>query len=53
MVEKLCIWLAWKLPRQLVMWCAVRVGSYATQGIYENQVVPELTYLDALKRWGT
>ena len=45
------MWLAWKLPKRLVMWAAVRVGAHATQGKYENQVVPDLTFLDALKRW--
>lgn len=25
LTEKICIWLAWHLPRQLVYWCALRV----------------------------
>lgn len=40
------------LPRRLVMWCAVRVILNATHGEHENQVVPELTAMDALQRWG-
>ncbi len=51
MKEQLCKWLAWNLPRQLVMWCAVRVIADATQGPYSNQIVPELSAMDALKRW--
>lgn len=52
-VEKLCIWVAWRLPKALVMWCALRVIAYATQGQYGNTVVPDLTAMDALKRWET
>jgi len=51
MKEKLTIWIAWHLPRYLVMWCACRVMAYATQGQWSSQVVPDLTVLDALKRW--
>ena len=49
MIEKLCIWLAWKMPRQLVYWCAIRLNAHATAAGYET--VPELTVMDALKRW--
>ena len=50
-LDKFYFWLAWKLPRGLVMWCAVRLGANATTGKYEKQIVPELTFMDALKRW--
>lgn len=43
--------LAWMVPRKLAYWCAIRVISNATVGEYENQVVPELSAIDALKRW--
>lgn len=49
---KLWMWLAWKLPRGLAYWCAVRVISRATTGKYSSQIVPELSAMDALKRWG-
>ena len=49
--EKALIWAVWKLPRRLVMWCAVRVISHATAGQWSSQNVPELTAMDALKRW--
>lgn len=39
------------LPRKLVYWCAIRLGAYATAGKYSNQIVPDLTFVDALKRW--
>lgn len=51
MREKLLIWIAWHLPKELVKWCYIRVGVYATTGEYGNTVVPEITMTDALKRW--
>lgn len=41
----------WKLPRKLVYQCAIRVIAHATTGQYSDQVVPELTAMDALERW--
>lgn len=51
MLEKVAMWLAWRLPRQVAYWAAIRVAAHATQGQWSNQVVPELTAMDALKRW--
>ncbi len=51
MAEKVWIWIAWKLPRPLVMWCAVRLLAHASGPQYPTQVVPELTGIDALERW--
>lgn len=51
MIEKMWIWIAWRLPKTLVMWTAIRLGAYATQGEYGSTVVPDLTFMDALKRW--
>jgi len=50
-MEKFYKWLAWKLPRKLVMWCAIRLIANATQGIWKNQIVPKLTAMEAMKRW--
>lgn len=50
-MEKLCIKIAWLLPKRLVYWCAIRLGANATQGEYSNQIVPDLNFVDALKRW--
>jgi len=41
----------WHLPRSLVYWCAIRVMSHATTGEYDNQIVPDLTAMEALERW--
>jgi len=52
MREKFWMWLAWKLPRPLVYWCAMRVGAAATtppNGWQET--VPELLFMDAIERW--
>lgn len=49
--EKLQRKIAWILPRSIVMWCFVRVVAHATTGEYSNQIVPELTAIEALDRW--
>ena len=51
MLEKLQQWLAFKLPKQLVYWSAIRVLAHATCGAYSATVVPELTAMEALRRW--
>lgn len=50
-MERLWIKLAWFLPEPLVYFCTIRLIANATQGKYGNQIVPELTAMDALKRW--
>jgi hypothetical protein len=50
-MEKIIMWIVWRLPKSIVYWSAVRLGANATQGNYSNQIVPELTFMDALKRW--
>ena len=49
--EKMALWIAHRMPRWLVKWCAVRLGAHATCGKYGNTIVSELTFMDALKRW--
>lgn len=43
--------IAWLLPKRIVMRCAIRIGANATTGEYGNQVVPDLLFMDAMKRW--
>ena len=50
--EKLQMWVAWKLPRWLVMWAAVRLGAEATTTGGYVGTVPDMRFMDALKRWG-
>lgn len=52
MRERFYIWLAWALPRRLVYWCSIRLISAATVPPYGDQVVPELTAMTAIDRWG-
>jgi hypothetical protein len=49
--ERIWTKLAWLIPRQLAYWATIRVGVHATTGDYGTQVVPELYFVDALKRW--
>jgi len=51
MKEKIIQWIVWHLPKNLIYWCAIRLISYGTVGEYSNQVVPDLTAMDALQRW--
>lgn len=51
MLEALYIKLSWLMPRRLVYWCSIRLGANATQGSYSDQIVPDLNFVDALKRW--
>ncbi len=50
--ERFLMWLVWKLPSDVIMWSALRLVAYATTGKYGTTIVPELTAMDALKRWG-
>lgn len=43
--------IARSLPDWLIFYCAIVVGAHATTGKYGDTVVPELTFLDAIKRW--
>ena len=49
--ERFWLWMAHRMPRNLVYWCAIRLGAHATQGEYSTQIVPDLRFMDALKRW--
>lgn len=49
--EAAVMWVAWHLPRRLVMWCWYRVGAHATTGEYGNTNPSELLMMDAIKRW--
>jgi hypothetical protein len=51
--ERMYIWIAYRLPRDLVKWCAIRVMAYACDGEWRDQIVPELTAMDALGRWNS
>lgn len=50
--QKALIWLIWRLPKRVIYWSAIRMLAVATTGKYSNQIVTELTALEALARWG-
>ncbi len=47
----LCQWLAWKLPRRLVYFAAIRMWAHTTQGPWENEIVTSVRRDEALQRW--
>jgi len=51
MIERAIQWVAWKLPRRIVYWAAIRLMAHATRGPWSSQEVPSLLGMDALKRW--
>ena len=53
MSDKWKLWIIHRLPKWVVYWCAIRLGAHATCGKYGNQNVPELKFMEALKRWET
>ncbi len=51
LLDKIYMFLAWHMPKRLIMWCAMRIGANATQGKYDTQIVPDLKFMDAIDRW--
>lgn len=49
--DKIYRYIAWKLPRKLVMWCYMRVAAHATTGRWSQTIVPDLSMMDAIQRW--
>jgi len=49
---KLWYWLVGLLPKKLVYFCSMHVMAYSTTGKYGSTVVPELSGMDAIKRYG-
>lgn len=49
--DKIIMWIAYRLPKRLVYWCAIRVSAHATTGKYSSQIVSELRAMDAIRRW--
>ena len=43
--------LAWLLPKRLAYWATIRLHGHATTGRWSHQVVPDLTFTEALTRW--
>ena len=45
-------WLVDKLPKKLIYFSFMHVMAHATTGEYSNTIVPELTGMDAINRYG-
>lgn len=50
-MDKLAMWIAYRLPRRVVYWAMIRAFARVTTGEYSSTVVPELTATEALQRW--
>jgi len=50
-VEKFMFWFVWKLPKQLVYFCAIRAAANATCGEYSNKTPDEVSIMDMLGAW--
>jgi len=50
-LHQLFLWFVWRIPRSVAYWCAIRLGAHATQGVYSQQIVPDLMFMDVLERW--
>lgn len=50
--HKVPYWIAARMPKWLVYHCAIRLIANACGSKYPAQCGPELTAMDALKRWG-
>lgn len=46
-------WLAWRLPRRLVFWCAVRLVVNATTAPYPEEQSDTLSWGEVIARWKT
>jgi len=52
-LDSFCLSIANRLPRRLVMWCFFRVVCDATTGKYGDQIVADLTCMDAVEKHNT
>ena len=48
---KFWYWLVRKLPKKIIYFCFMHVMAYATSGEYSKTVVPDLTCIEAIKRY--
>ena len=49
--EMIAIKIAWALPDQIVMWCAIRLIANATQGEWGEEHPADVSVMQALDRW--
>jgi len=39
------------LPKKLIYFCAMQLGAIVTTGEYSSTIVPDLTFMEAVKRY--
>ena len=49
--DRMSQWLAWRLPKPVVMWCGYRMGAHATSGQWANVSPNTVTFFDMVDRW--
>jgi len=52
MYNRILCWMVVWLPKRLKYLVAMDVCSYATSGEYSSTVVPELTFMEGIARYG-
>lgn len=50
MVERMLIWTAWRLPRRLVYWAAIRLTAEASVTFHDKEM-GAITAQEALRVW--
>jgi hypothetical protein len=48
--DKFWLWAARRIPKTLRYYCCIVAGAEATSGKYDTTIVPELTFVEFLKR---
>lgn len=49
---KFWYWLVHRLPKRLIYFCFMQIMAHSTTGKHGNTIVPELTGMDAIDRYG-
>lgn len=49
--ERLAIWIAWRLPKRIVLWAMIRVAAHATTGRWGNEHPGNVDYRKMHDRW--
>ena len=50
MMDRICRFLADRLPKRVMYFCGIRILAIGTTGNHSDQIVPELTVIEALDR---
>jgi hypothetical protein len=50
-LDKIAQWLAWHMPKRLVMWAMIRAIAYSTQGPWSKESMAAVYAIDVVGRW--